>query len=100
MSMATIRAKRGREGKQALFGALRLAALALASTARADGACANPDALGTSRVLALGTEGLEAGLKTYPRSLPLADHELVLTFDDGPAPATTPKIMAALRHEC
>jgi peptidoglycan/xylan/chitin deacetylase (PgdA/CDA1 family) len=98
--MAAIRAKRGREGKPAVIVALLLAALALASPARANEACANPGALGTSRVLSLGTDGLEAGLKTYPRGLPLADHELVLTFDDGPAPGTTPKILAALRHEC
>jgi hypothetical protein len=33
---------------------------------------------------------LKIGLKTYPRSLALADHEIVLTFDDGPA-ARPPK---------
>jgi peptidoglycan/xylan/chitin deacetylase (PgdA/CDA1 family) len=32
--------------------------------------------------------------------LPLEDHEVVLTFDDGPWPATTPKVLAALAREC
>ena len=51
------------------------------------------DALGTSRTLVVGTQGgPQVGLETYPRSLPLADHEVVLTFDDGPAD-TTPAIL-------
>ena len=59
-----------------------------------------PDALGTSRTLVLGTKGgTEIGLKTYPRTLDLADHEVVLTFDDGPG-ATTPRVLDALAHEC
>ena len=63
--------------------------------------CPNPDALGTSRDLIVGTSGgVEVGLKTYPRSLVLADHEVVLTFDDGPAPGTTPAVLDALEHEC
>ena len=50
--------------------------------------------LGTSRVLSLDTKGgLALGLKTYPQSLDLADHEVVLTFDDGPWPATTPAVL-------
>ena len=28
------------------------------------------------------------GLKSFPQTLPLHDHEVVLTFDDGPWPAT------------
>ncbi|MGD0634338.1 MAG: polysaccharide deacetylase family protein [Beijerinckiaceae bacterium] len=58
-------------------------------------------ALGTSRVLETGTQGgLEVGLKTYPRSLPLRDHEVVLTFDDGPDAATTPAVLDALAAQC
>lgn len=60
----------------------------------------NADALGTSRIATIGTDGVEIGLKTYPRTLQLADHEVVLTFDDGPAAKTTPKVLAALAHEC
>ena len=59
------------------------------------------NALGTARVLSLGTQGgFAVGLKTYPQSLALEDHEVVLTFDDGPWPATTPKILDALAAEC
>ncbi len=81
--------------KQAI--SLLLFALAAPSSAAACG----PQALGTARQLAVGTEnGGEIGLKTYPRTLPLADHEVVLTFDDGPLPATTGRILDALRREC
>jgi peptidoglycan-N-acetylglucosamine deacetylase len=60
-----------------------------------------PDRLGTSRVVAVGTEGgLAVGFKTYPRQIPLADHEVILTFDDGPEPATTPQVLDALASEC
>ncbi len=48
----------------------------------------------------LGTQGgFAIGLKTYPQTLALADHEVVLTFDDGPA-ATTPLVLNALAREC
>ena len=40
------------------------------------------------------------GLKSFPQTLPLGDHEVVLTFDDGPWPPTTPKVLAALAQEC
>lgn len=60
-----------------------------------------PDALGTSRVVTIGDEGpFELGLKTYAQTVALADHEVVLTFDDGPSRITTPKVLAALAKEC
>jgi peptidoglycan/xylan/chitin deacetylase (PgdA/CDA1 family) len=60
-----------------------------------------PDALGTSRDLAIGRDlGVAVGLKTYPQTLTLEDHEVVLTFDDGPFPPTTSKILDALANEC
>ena len=34
------------------------------------------------------------------RSLPLADHEVVLTFDDGPLPPYTDQVLAILAAEC
>jgi peptidoglycan/xylan/chitin deacetylase (PgdA/CDA1 family) len=59
------------------------------------------DALGTARILPVGTQGGGAiGLKTYPQTLELAEHEVVLTFDDGPLPATTGAILHALAKEC
>lgn len=75
------------------------AALLMAAHGRA--AACGPEALGTARIMPVGTEGgLEIGLKSYPRTLPLQDHEVVLTFDDGPAPETTAKILDALAAQC
>ncbi len=79
-----------------------LAALLALATLPARGdprRCADPQALGTSRELAVG-DGVAVGLKTYPRTLDLAPREVVLTFDDGPARATTPRILDALDAAC
>ena len=73
--------------------------LAGVTAASAAPACPNPDALGTSRTLMIGGAP-QVGLKTYPQTLDLADHEVVLTFDDGPAPATTPEVLDALKAQC
>jgi peptidoglycan/xylan/chitin deacetylase (PgdA/CDA1 family) len=77
------------------------AALILAlATASATAAC-GPDKLGTERTLTLSTAGgFAVGLQTYPKTLALADHEVVLTFDDGPWPTTTPHVLDALAKEC
>ena len=67
----------------------------------AEAAACPPDALGTSRVLEVGAPGgLQIGLKTYPQTLQLEDHEVVLTFDDGPNPGTTDRILDALAKQC
>jgi peptidoglycan/xylan/chitin deacetylase (PgdA/CDA1 family) len=59
------------------------------------------DVLGTSRTIGIGApNGLEVGLKTYPKTLKLEDHEVVLTFDDGPLPETTGKVLDALKAQC
>lgn len=76
-----------------------LAALALPTDALA-GACP-AGALGTTRVLEVApAAGVFVGRKSYPDTLPLADHEVVLTFDDGPAGATTDAVLASLAAEC
>ena len=63
--------------------------------------CARKDALGTSRVLTVDpATSPRVGLKSFPQTLPLGDHEVVLTFDDGPWPATTSKVLKALADEC
>src|SRR6202789_1620400 len=63
--------------------------------------CPRPGTLGTSRVLAVDAAATpRVGLKSFPETLPLGDHEVVLTFDDGPWPATTTRVLAALAHEC
>lgn len=82
---------------------LKLAlAVLIASTvvARAD-SCPHPDALGTARVLTVDPKTYpRVGTQSFPDTLPLADREVVLTFDDGPNPPTTSKILAALAREC
>lgn len=60
-----------------------------------------PDALGTARVLTLDPLAHQrVGRMQYPTSLPLADKEVVLTFDDGPLPAYTAGVLRALADEC
>ena len=79
------------------------AALAvLAGAASTDAAeCPRKDALGTSRILSVDAKtNPRVGLKSFPQTLPLADREVVLTFDDGPNPPTTSKVLAALAQEC
>jgi peptidoglycan/xylan/chitin deacetylase (PgdA/CDA1 family) len=57
--------------------------------------------LGVSRELQVGSEAAAGvGLKTYAQTLALQDHEVVLTFDDGPSPTTTKQVLDALRSEC
>ncbi len=61
----------------------------------------NSQALGTERVLAVDAKSTpRVGRKHFPDTLPLARKELVLTFDDGPWPGTTPKVLDALKREC
>jgi peptidoglycan/xylan/chitin deacetylase (PgdA/CDA1 family) len=63
--------------------------------------CPRPNALGTSRIMPVDAKATpRVGLKSFPDTLPLADHEVVLTFDDGPWPVTTPRVLAALAQEC
>jgi peptidoglycan-N-acetylglucosamine deacetylase len=84
-----------------IFLAQFLAFSATLAAAGTQAATCPQNALGVSRVLEIGASGgLQIGLKTYPRSLALADHEIVLTFDDGPAAGTTPKVLDALAAEC
>src|SRR3954451_1230214 len=76
-------------------------AAALASDSQEASGCPRKGVLGTSRVLAVDPAAYpRVGLKSFPQSLPLSDHEVVLTFDDGPWAPTTPKVLAALAKEC
>jgi peptidoglycan/xylan/chitin deacetylase (PgdA/CDA1 family) len=82
---------------------LRAAIVALiACTAAAQAAeCPRAGTLGTSRILAVDAAHTpRVGLKSFPQTLPLEDHEVVLTFDDGPWPTTTSRVLAALAREC
>jgi peptidoglycan/xylan/chitin deacetylase (PgdA/CDA1 family) len=84
-----------------LFSRILPAAILLTLTvagAHAESCPGNPDALGTARVLPIGPG--RYGTKHFPQTLPLAPHEVVLTFDDGPHPPTTSLVLAALAREC
>jgi peptidoglycan/xylan/chitin deacetylase (PgdA/CDA1 family) len=60
-----------------------------------------PDALGTSRVLAIDpAQYPRIGRMQYPDSLPLADKEVVLTFDDGPLLPYSNQILDILASQC
>ncbi|MGA2995217.1 polysaccharide deacetylase family protein [Bradyrhizobium sp.] len=73
---------------------------AFAATAHA-APCPRPGKLGTSRVLEVDVSTTpRVGLQSFPETLPLADHEVVLTFDDGPWPPTTSRVLTALAQEC
>ena len=64
-------------------------------------ACANPDALGVSRVVEIDTTGGPGfGFAHFKQLDFLADKEIVLTFDDGPWPVNTPSVLKALADEC
>jgi peptidoglycan/xylan/chitin deacetylase (PgdA/CDA1 family) len=78
-----------------------LAAL-MALTAAAKAAdCPRADTLGTARTITLDTATFpRVGLQSFPQSLPLADKEVVLTFDDGPYRPTTTRVLEALAREC
>src|ERR1700686_2517425 len=61
----------------------------------------NPDALGTSRTIVVDPiEHPRLGTMQYRESLPLEDHEIVLTFDDGPLPPRSTRVLEILASEC
>src|SRR5499427_7168013 len=87
------------------FVILRLGAAALLFSLLAPGAAmagdCKPDAIGTSRVIAVDpAEHGRIGTMQYGETLPLNDHEVVLTFDDGPLPPRTTKVLDILTDEC
>jgi len=83
-----------------LLASAFLASIAQGASARA-AQCPREGTLGISRILHVDAATTpRVGLKEYPQTLPLWDHEVVLTFDDGPWPSTTPKVLAALAEQC
>lgn len=84
-----------------LLRLLIVASLAAISTHAHANGCPRSGVLGTSRIIPVdGRTYPRVGLKSFPQTLPLADKEFVLTFDDGPFPPTTSKVLAALANEC
>ena len=75
------------------------AAPATAQPARA--ACTNPNALGVGRTVEIDTTGGPGfGFEHFKQLDFLRDHEVVLTFDDGPWPGNTPAVLKTLAEEC
>jgi len=63
--------------------------------------CANPNALGVSRVVEIDTTGGPGfGFEHFKGYDFLKDKEVVLTFDDGPWLNTTPMVLKALADQC
>jgi peptidoglycan/xylan/chitin deacetylase (PgdA/CDA1 family) len=76
--------------------------VAAAQAAAAHAACrSNADALSTERVLVVDPATYpRVGRKHFPQTLPLKPKEVVLTFDDGPEPGSTSRVLDALKREC
>ena len=69
--------------------------------ANASGCPGNPGAMGTSRILKIDPREYPLiGTVQYQETLPLNDKEVVLTFDDGPLPPYTNRVLETLAHEC
>jgi peptidoglycan/xylan/chitin deacetylase (PgdA/CDA1 family) len=83
-------------------GAPQQAAAAAASQVQpARAACNNPNALGVGRTVEIDTTGGPGfGFEHFKELDFLRDHEVVLTFDDGPWPENTPAVLKALADEC
>ncbi len=72
-----------------------------ATGARAADCPGHPDAIGTSRVLVVDPrEHPRVGSMQYKETLPLHDHEVVLTFDDGPVPKYSNQVLQILADQC
>ena len=92
----------------ALFGRRQWAAICLglltcitATAAKAADCPGHPDAIGTSRTLVVDPrEHPRIGTMQYAETLPLRDHEVVLTFDDGPLPHNSNQVLDILASQC
>lgn len=61
----------------------------------------HPDAIGTSRTIAVDpAEHPHVGTMQYAETLPLRDHEVVLTFDDVPLPRYSNQVLDILATQC
>ena len=61
----------------------------------------HPNAIGTSRTIVVDPRAHPIiGTMQYAKTLPLADREVVLTFDDGPLPKYSNEILDILAAHC
>ena len=78
-----------------------LAGLVIGSPAFAAGCPGNPAAIGTSRTIVVDPrDHIRIGSMNYAETLPLADKEVVLTFDDGPLPPHSDRVLQILASQC
>lgn len=85
----------------ALVAACAVVLTGTASLAHAAGCPGRPDALGTSRTLVVDPAAHpRIGTMQYEETLPLRPGEVVLTFDDGPLPRHSNKVLDILGAEC
>jgi peptidoglycan-N-acetylglucosamine deacetylase len=75
--------------------------LGAGTAARAQDCPGHPDAIGTSRVITIDPNDYQRlGTLQYQQTLPLDDHEVVLTFDDGPIAPYSNQILDILASQC
>jgi peptidoglycan/xylan/chitin deacetylase (PgdA/CDA1 family) len=84
------------------IGLLGVALALIGGNAAADPACpGRPDALGVSReIVVRHADYARLGRMQYRQTLPLNDREVVLTFDDGPLPPYSDRVLEILAQEC
>ena len=86
---------------QAVAATPQAAPAPVPAVAPARPACANPNALGIGRTVEIDTTGGPGfGFEHFKELDFLRDHEVVLTFDDGPWPQNTPAVLKTLADEC
>jgi peptidoglycan/xylan/chitin deacetylase (PgdA/CDA1 family) len=92
----------GNRARQIAVLALGMLAFGIAAGSAVAADCpGNPGALGTSRTLVVDPrEHPRIGTMQYAETLPLQDHEVVLTFDDGPLPPHSTQILDILAAQC
>jgi peptidoglycan/xylan/chitin deacetylase (PgdA/CDA1 family) len=92
-----------REGRNLVFlalGAMAVAAAAASPASATDSEACPAGTLGVSRTIEVDTTGGPWFGKPHGDPNFLGPNEVVLTFDDGPSPANTRKVLDALAKEC
>ncbi|ANW01719.1 polysaccharide deacetylase family protein [Bradyrhizobium icense] len=98
MIASVFEVRRERRWAALCMGALACLTVQAASAAECPG---HPDAIGTSRTIVVDPRAYPIiGTMQYGKTLPLEDHEVVLTFDDGPLPKYSNQILDILAAHC
>lgn len=85
----------------AILSAIAGVTVGAATAARAQDCPGHPDAIGTSRVITIDPSDYQRlGTLQYHQTLPLEDHEVVLTFDDGPISPYSNQVLDILASQC